>query len=517
MSLLLVLGVSFGLCVFVMPLAKILATRIGLVDRPDGRRKIHSRPIPMAGGLSILIASSATLALAPLLFESLQASLDTERFRLFGLALASIAICAIGIADDRGCLRGRHKLIGQILAAFLLIQFDWTVRSLSFFGWHMDLGMMAVPFTICWLLAAINSLNLIDGMDGLLGTVGLILCAGLATLAAFDERWAMAYVAVALAGALLGFLRYNFPPANAFLGDAGSMLIGLVVGALALQCGQGDALGGSSVPLVIPIAFLTIPFLDTAAAIVRRKLTGRSVYTTDRGHLHHCLLRRGYSPRGALLWVALLCLICVGGGLVGAIVGQEWIAILVSTTVIAGLIATRMFGDAEFLLVRDRGHDMTLSLLRVPAESSGRQRVVRLQGTVDWAELWCNFIAGSEHLNLVMIRLNVNAPALHEGYHARWDNAHENGEDKTVWRAEIPLIAEGHLLGRLEVIGLQDQEPVRDKMDALLKLVEYFEAEAADLIQAKTVPTAPLVNGKTEGEPQPEVKAASVESVAAQA
>src|SRR5256885_2142208 len=118
MAWLLVLGLSFGVCLLVMPTAKALAMRGGLVDRPDGRRKIHSRPIPMAGGLGILIAGSAALALSPLLSESLQVILDAERFRLFGLALASAAICTVRVADDRGCLRGRHKLLGQILAAF---------------------------------------------------------------------------------------------------------------------------------------------------------------------------------------------------------------------------------------------------------------------------------------------------------------------------------------------------------------------------------------------------------------
>jgi UDP-GlcNAc:undecaprenyl-phosphate GlcNAc-1-phosphate transferase len=504
---LLILGVSCGLCLVIMPVVQTLASRNGLVDRPDGRRKMHARPIPLAGGLAVLMSVCSTLGIALLLSGDLSESLHMEGFRLFGLLLAAVTICAIGVADDYGRLRGRHKLLGQIMAAFLLIQFGWVIRSIHFLDWNIELGILAVPFTIVWLLGAINSLNLIDGMDGLLGSVGFILCAALAGMAVLEERWATVGVAVALAGALLGFLRYNFPPAKVFLGDSGSMLIGLIVGVLAIP---GGLHASASVPIAIPIAFLTIPFFDTAAAIIRRKLTGRSIYTTDRGHLHHCLLRRGYGPWGVLIWVGLFCLTTSAGGLASILLKREWIALACSAFVIAGLIATRMFGYAEYGLLRDRARDIVLSLLRVPAQDGGRQMVVRLQGSVDWAELWTNFIAGSEHLNLVMIRLNVNAPALHEGYHARWDNAHDDGEDKTIWRADIPLMVDEHVLGRLEVIGLQDHEPVRDKMDGLLKLVEYFEAEASDLIRIQTQPLATDPVG-----PRPEMKAASIESISA--
>ena len=505
---LLVLGFSCGLGLILMPLVKSLARRSGLVDRPDGHRKMHARPIPLAGGLTILISVPAALGLGLLVSEDLAVSVHQERFFLFGLLLAAVTICAIGVADDYGCLRGRHKLLGQIVAAFLLIQFDFVIRSIRFFDWHIELGILAVPFTILWLLAAINSLNLIDGMDGLLGTVSLILCAAFAVMAALEERWAAVGAAVAMVGALFGFLRYNLPPASVFLGDSGSMLIGLIVGVLAIPGGWSTS---ASVPLAIPIAFLTIPFLDTAAAIIRRKLTGRSIYTTDRSHLHHCLLRRGYGPRGVLLWVGFFCLVIAAGALASIVLEAEWIALVCSATVIATLIATGMFGYAEYGLLRDRARDIVLSLLRVPAQGRGRQRVVRLQGSVDWAELWVNFMAGSEHLNLVMIRLNVNAPALHEGYHARWDHAHEDGEEKTVWRAEIPLMVDDHVLGRLDVVGLQDHESVRDKMEALLKLVEYFEAEASDLVRIQAQrPAADPVG------PRPAAKSERVESVTSQ-
>src|SRR5262245_26371483 len=128
---------------------------------------------------------------------------------------------------------------------------------------------------------------MLDGMDGLLGVISLILSLPMAAMVVLAHRWPAAPVAHALAGALLGFLFYTFPPASIFLGDTGSMLVGLVIGVLAIQTSLKSP---ATLVLATPVALLAIPILDTTAAIVRRKLTGRSVYTTDRCHLHHCLL-----------------------------------------------------------------------------------------------------------------------------------------------------------------------------------------------------------------------------------
>ena len=487
MSFLLVFGVSCGLGLALIPLARALARRYGLVDRPDGRRKIHARPIPVAGGPALLLATVGALVVALLWSQELSSFLKEQAFSLCGLLLAAIFICALGVADDDGRLRGRHKLLGQLAAVLVLTQFSWVIHSISVFGWQVDLGILAIPFTVLWLLGTINSLNLLDGMDGLLGTVGGLLSLALAGLALYEERWAAAAVGLALAGGLAAFLRYNLPPASIFLGDSGSMLIGLLVGALAIQ---GGGTTTEPLPLAIPIVLFTIPFLDTFAAILRRKLTGRSIYTTDRGHLHHYLLRQGYSTRGVLLLIACFSLFLVAGVASSIVFRQEWIAMLATAALVLFLIVTKLFGNAEFKLVRNRCAEFVHAFLRRPVQEDGRQMIVQLQGSVNWEELWCNLVGGTKHMNLTMMRLNVNAPALHEGYHARWDSRHGAAEEGTVWSAEIPLIVDGRLIGRLEVIGQPCQQPFREKMETLLKLVEYFEIEASDLLHAKMHPPA---------------------------
>ena len=156
-----------------------------------------------------------------------------------------------------------------------------------------------------------NSVNLLDGIDGLATMLGIILIATFAALAAAAGRMEVAWIAMVFAGSLCGFIRFNLPPASIFLGDSGSMLIGLVVGTLAIQ---GTLKGPGTVLLAAPLAVWTIPILDSAAAILRRKLTGRSIYATDRGHLHHRLLERLGSNSRVLVAVAVCLRDHVGGG-----------------------------------------------------------------------------------------------------------------------------------------------------------------------------------------------------------
>src|SRR5262249_42497027 len=156
-------------------------------------------------------------------------------------------------------------------------------------------------------------LNVTDGIDGLLSCVGAIICLPLAANASsLGGRWETAVVTLAFVGALLGFLRYNLPPASICLGDARSMLIGLVVGVLAIRSSIKVA---ATFALTAPIALLAIPLFDSAAAILRRKLTNRSIYTRDHGHLHHYLLRMSWSTRRTVFLITWFCVITAIGGL----------------------------------------------------------------------------------------------------------------------------------------------------------------------------------------------------------
>jgi UDP-GlcNAc:undecaprenyl-phosphate GlcNAc-1-phosphate transferase len=493
--LLAILGLSLGLALLLTPLVRALAPRFGLVDHPDGKRKTHARPTPVGGGVAVLVATSGALAIGLAATGGFDDACGSHGEFLLGLFVAGTIICVVGLADDLWGLRGRHKVLGQLVAIVVVMYAGVVVERIQLFNWCQELGLLAIPFTVFWLLGAINSLNLMDGMDGLLGCVGTIISLAIAVMAVLSNSWVVACLAVALAGALLGFLRYNFPPASIFLGDAGSMLIGLVLGVLAIR---GALKGPATIALAAPVAILTVPILDTTAAIVRRKLTGRSLYTTDHGHLHHCLLRHNLSCRGVLLGVSGLCCLTVAAGVVSLSLNNELFAILTSVSVACILVVTRLFGYAEFVLARDHFLETVWSLLHARAANPAAHQIeVRLHGSGEWKELWHDLTARAPELNLAAMCLDVNAPAMEEGYHARWNRRNGEIEDGRLWRAEIPVMAEGQMVGRLEAIGPRDGEAIGAKLATLTQLLDSLEKA----VSARNGPSAGGPHARSLGGP----------------
>ena len=473
MDLWLLFGLTAALCALLTPIFRDLAIKCRLVDHPDGARKTHARPIPLAGGLAVFASSVTALFLIRLLGWSFETAKEENWTFLFGLLAASTFICVLGVIDDSVMLRGRYKLAGQLISVVILICSGVIVRNLNLFGYELELGIMAAPFTALWLLGAINSLNLIDGMDGLLSSIGLVICLTLGVMALLSGQLTAACLAITLAGALAGFLCYNFPPASVFLGDAGSMLIGLVVGVLAIQ----SALKGpATVALSLPMAVLAIPFFDTFAAIARRKLTGRSIYFADREHLHHCLQRRGFSSRRVLLCVSCFCLLTAAGGMISVIFKNETYAIITTVLTITMMIVTRMFGYSEFLLVKQHLVVLVSSLLTHRMTLNHHSMEVRLNGSADWQALWLKLVEAADENELNALVLDVSASAGLERYHARWTRVKAAPETMDQWNTVIPLSLRGLVVGRLHVIGQRSSRPIGRQMMLLADLIDDLEA-----------------------------------------
>lgn len=475
-ALALLFGVGLAAGLLLTPAARAAARRVGLVDCPDGRRKVHGMATPVAGGIAVFAAA----VLAVVVFAAAAAGPMADAVRqnsraLVGLLGGAAVICVVGVIDDYSRLRARDKVLGQTVAiGVVLLTGEW-VEVLSLFGREFELGYLSIPFTVLFLLGAINSLNLLDGMDGLLGTVGTIIFAAIAVLAVTANHPAEACVAAALAGALIGFLRYNMPPASIFLGDAGSMLIGLTVGVLAIR---SSLKGPATAALAAPLALLALPIFDTGAAVLRRKLTGRSIFTTDRGHIHHCLQRTGMSRPTILIIICGLCAVTVVGALGSIAFQNEGLAALSTLVVIGLLVATRLFGYAELLLVVHSGRH----LARAVFGSAVRERrlQVRLQGSAGWDEWWDRLAEQANRLNLRSLALDVNAPAHQEGYHARWNRpGPPAGEAPDHWSAVIPLTAWGQAVGQVFVTGGTDAEPAWRKLAVLTGLTDEVEAVLA--------------------------------------
>jgi UDP-GlcNAc:undecaprenyl-phosphate GlcNAc-1-phosphate transferase len=292
------LGVAaFALALILTPIFRWLFRLCGFVDKPDQARKIHSQPIPRAGGTAIAFSYVATFLIAQYGFGLVSPQLSL----VWKVLPAASVMFAVGIIDDLWGLKPWQKLSGQLIACGLACY--GGILILDLIGRH-ERAWWTIPITILWLLVCSNAFNLVDGLDGLAGGVGLFATLTILIAALLDGRVELAMATVVLAGCLLGFLRYNFAPATVFLGDSGSLVIGFVLGCYAIIWAQKSA---TLLGLAAPIMALSIPLLDVGLAVVRRFLRRQPIFTADRGHIHHRLLDRGMSPRQAALALYAIC------------------------------------------------------------------------------------------------------------------------------------------------------------------------------------------------------------------
>jgi UDP-GlcNAc:undecaprenyl-phosphate GlcNAc-1-phosphate transferase len=335
-----------------------------------------------------------------------------------------------------------------------------------------------------WLLGAMNAINLLDGIDGLATLLGIILSATIAALAALRGNYGVAVTALVLTGALTGYLRYNLPPARMYLGDAGSMLIGLMVGAMAIRA---MLKGPGAVLLAAPVAMWAIPILDSGAAILRRRLTGRSVFVTDRGHLHHRLLEALGSNTKVLMVVGVCCVVTSAGAMASVWMKSDAIALIVCLGVVAMLAATGVFGRVELRLLLSRLRSVGASLGH-PTYVGGvaRESQVRLQGTQKWEVLWETLTESAEKLRLSRVHLDVNAPALHESYVATWTHAGARDLERC-WRLELPLSVGDLQVGHLDIRGRRNGGSGLEEIAQLLDLLEPFAARLATFTKGDDV------------------------------
>ncbi len=473
--------IAAGLSMVLTVAVRRVAPLLGLVDRPDNHRKLHRTAIPLGGGVAVFLATAAVLGGLLLLPNPWRDELRVSGRGTIPLLLAGGLIVLVGLVDDRVKLGGRLKLFGQFAAALILIAGGLLIQRIGIFGQQIELGLLSIPFTLFWLMGAVNAVNLLDGIDGLATMLGFILVATIAGMAALTGQIPVLVVALVFAGSLLGFLRFNFPPATIFLGDAGSMLIGLVVGALAIS---GSLKGPGTVLLAAPLAVWTIPIFDSVAAIMRRKLTGRSIYTTDRGHIHHRLLDLLGSNRRVLAGLAICCALTSTATLVSVYRQNDLIALLACSAIVVMLIATGVFGRAELSLLTGRLRKLGMSLLESSAPHTPRihQNAVQLQGSRPWGALWAILTESAEKLALCEIRLDVNLPRVQEGYHAFWEwpAIHEYQQR---WRMEIPLVIDDQIIGYLTVVGQHSGPSAHEDLARFLVLFETFEVQLRAIAQ----------------------------------
>lgn len=288
--------VALAVAYLITPTVKDIAVKAGAMDAPDAR-KVHTKPIPRMGGLAIYLG----FVLAVL------ASMHLNR-EVIGLLLGGTVILIVGIIDDLKQLSPKVKLAGQIVAAVVLVLFDIRIEWITNpFGDMLYLEYLSVPLTLLWVVGLTNTVNLIDGLDGLAAGVSTIAAVTILLVALQQNFLTVAILMAALAGSALGFLQHNFNPAKIFMGDTGSMFLGYMLAAVSVI---GTVKSAATIALVVPIVALGLPIMDTAFAILRRYSSGKPIFKPDKGHLHHRLLAMGLSQKQAvlLMYVISACL-----------------------------------------------------------------------------------------------------------------------------------------------------------------------------------------------------------------
>jgi UDP-GlcNAc:undecaprenyl-phosphate/decaprenyl-phosphate GlcNAc-1-phosphate transferase len=386
-SFLLIFSVAFMGCVLATPVVTRIAVWAGAIDRPDQFRRIHKGATPRLGGLGLAFGVAAGIAVVGFggyltgwpgfaAWWSHQAA----------VLVASAIVLLVGFVDDTRAMGPRMKLAGQTLAVLVLFAGGVRISGFELFGLAVDLNRPALEFavagrtvavglpslavTLFWFLGCMNVWNLIDGMDGLASGVGLLVSGTLTLVAIAHNNVGVAIMAAALAGSLAGFLLYNWHPACIFLGDSGSLLIGLLIGIIGVQ---GMLKGPSTISILFPILAMGLPITDTAMAIFRRWVRNLPLSAADRRHVHHLLIGLGLDPRQAALLLYCFSGFLCGAVLLGVALRNEVLALVLG---IAGCLA--------FLLILTSRMDELANLREDLHDRLARGRQERFAAKLTW-------------------------------------------------------------------------------------------------------------------------------------
>ena len=326
--ILLAVAIAFAISFAAVPVVKTFATKVGAIDIPDGKRRVHDHPIPRMGGLAIFLG----FLLSVVLFADI-----TRQVR--GILIGAVLIVACGAIDDVVNLRAWIKLLVQVAAAVIAVAHGVVIEFFSNPNIFSDnellvLGWLSIPVTVLCIVGITNSVNLIDGLDGLAVGVSTIASVTMFVVALLVSEGNVALLLAALMGACLGFMPYNLNPAKIFMGDTGALLLGYVLSTVSVV---GMFKTYALVTFVVPILALFLPLFDTTCSFFRRILRGQSPMHPDRGHLHHRLIDMGLSQKQA---VAILYSVSAILGLCAVVLATDgalrtWLIVVAALAAVA--------------------------------------------------------------------------------------------------------------------------------------------------------------------------------------
>ncbi|MGD0623124.1 MAG: hypothetical protein ABSB32_00215 [Thermodesulfobacteriota bacterium] len=311
--------IGFASTLLLTPLVRWIAVQLGAFDFPN-ERKVHHRPIPRLGGLSIFIAFNLVLLISCQFGFFFFPPNFLKEINYGWLFAVSAIVFAMGVVDDFRSIPPSHKLFFQIMAGLIVACTPYRIEVITFPFGTLKLGIWSIPVTIIWVVAITNALNLLDGLDGLAAGTAFIVSISIFGIALLNENIGSALISIILAGTTLGFLKYNFHPASIFLGNSGSYALGFILSILSLQSRSKDT---TTIIILIPILLLGLPIMDTVLSMLRRLLRSLHILTAngngdhikflfldrwnifqaDRDHIHHRLLQLGFTQSRAVIFL----------------------------------------------------------------------------------------------------------------------------------------------------------------------------------------------------------------------
>lgn len=471
------------------PLVRRLAFAVGAVSRPGGRH-IHGRVMPRFGGIAVALAFAAPLLLLFVVDSSVANHVRTHPGFTVGLLLGGAALCVMGAIDDTRGLRAEHKLAVQVLAASAAFYCGYRIEAvyIPFLG-PLSMGVFALPVTVLWIVGVVNAVNLIDGLDGLASGVVFFAAFTNLVVALLGGQVFVALLMSSMLGALAAFLFYNFNPARIFLGDCGSYFLGFVLATTSLAGASQKA--STAVSLLVPMVALGVPIFDTLFSMLRRALERRSLFSADRGHIHHRLLDMGLTHRRAVLALYGVSIVLTAAA-IGISLDRRWeagAAMLVSAAVFIGLV--RFVGVFDYFHARRRQkarlYDMhtealrsllpeiLLSLREVRSEadlSSELERLVKAAHLTEYAIV----SRDGRTLRQSTYATKLLAPASH---------------DENTASVSFPLGPASIARSRLRFRWLSDQRAASPQADILLQVVADAVAGALTRLGSNWAPATP--------------------------
>lgn len=435
------------------------AAKFEMLDYPDKYRKFHGKPVPVGGGLIVFIVMTALICLLVAFKDVVGVKLGLSPKLLLPLIIVSPFIVVIGLIDDKKGLSGKTKLFYQILAASVIIGFAKYYTEITYFGIELKLHHLFYPLAVFWIIGMINSINLLDGADGVAVTVGFYMSLATAAMAYFNGHLGIALLSLGLAGSLLGFFLHNRPPAKVYLGDTGSMFVGLMLGTLMLRASvEADR----TIFICGPLAIVLIPMVDSLFAVIRRINLGRPIFSPDRGHIHHLLSLKVTSPYNVLLLLSLLVIPGCVAAVLGTYYKNDVIPVATAAVVLVITVALDLFGRRELLILfgRLKGRFRKSFHKRKYVRKNGES--YHIQGNGPWRKLWHLLVPILSEYPCRRLQLDINIPSKNEDFFGEWENIVFNNGQQTVY-CSISLVVEGINVGILRV-GFDGGEIARDKL-----------------------------------------------------